>query len=366
LDIRSIVKQAAEFEKHIRRVKQSLGDTGFPWYPYNTMSGFSHLEKLLAGPHRDLFNGKGRLLDLGSQDGEAAFFMESLGYKVVAVDHPAYNHNGMRGIRALKTALNSSIEIHEIDIDRPFTLPYDTYDLVIFLGVLYHLRNPFYVLEELARRTRQCLVSTRVARRLPDGSAMPPEFALAYLLRDGELNKDDTNYFIFSEQGLRVMLDRAHWNVQNLLALGDTKTSDPVSLDRDERVFSLLESRYEHLGELELLGGWYESEETGWRWTRGAFGVRLPAAAGRRVLTMKLWVADESIQRLGPITLSGTANGTPLEPAVYETVGLGTYVRELDLSAGGVELQFRVDKVLEPDDVDDRERGIVVASLQVA
>src|SRR5206468_480585 len=123
-------------------------------------------------------------LDVGSQDGELAFFLESLGYQVVAADHPAYNHNGMRGIRSLKAALGSNVDIHEIDVDRPFTLPHDSYELIVFLGILYHLRNPFYVLEELSRRTTHCLVSTRVARYLPDGTPLPAKTALAYLLAE--------------------------------------------------------------------------------------------------------------------------------------------------------------------------------------
>ena len=179
MDIAELVKEAARFEERMRRVKQGLGDTGFPWYPYDTLSALGHLEKLLTGANRGMLDGRGRVLDMGSQDGELAFFLESLGYQVVAVDHPAYNHNGMRGIRALKAALGSAIEIHELDVDRPFTLPHDTYDLVVFLGILYHLRNPFYVLEELARRTTRCLLSTRVARRFPGGAAMPSGVALA-------------------------------------------------------------------------------------------------------------------------------------------------------------------------------------------
>ena len=182
MDIAALVNEAARFEERMRRLKQSLGDPGFPWYPYDTMSALGHLEKLLTGANRSLLDGRGRVLDMGSQDGELAFFLESLGYQVMAADHPAYNHNGMRGIRALKAALGSSVEIHEIDVDRPFTLPHDTYDLVIFLGILYHLRNPFYVLEELARRTTRCVLSTRVARRFPGGAPMPAGVSLAYLL----------------------------------------------------------------------------------------------------------------------------------------------------------------------------------------
>src|SRR5215467_1328311 len=114
----------------MRRVKHGLGNVGFEWYPYDTLSALGHLEKLLTTANRGLLDGRGRVLDMGSQDGELAFFLESLGYQVVAVDHPAYNHNGMRGIHALKTAVCSAVEIHELDVDRPFTLPHATYDLV--------------------------------------------------------------------------------------------------------------------------------------------------------------------------------------------------------------------------------------------
>jgi tRNA (mo5U34)-methyltransferase len=366
VDIAELVKEAKHFAERTRRAKQSLGETGFEWYPYDTMSALGHLEKLLTRANRDLFDGHGRVLDMGSQDGELAFFLESLGYQVVAVDHPAYNHNGMRGIRALKAALGSAVEIHELDADRPFTLPHDTYDLVIFLGVLYHLRNPFYVLEELARRTTRCILSTRVARRFPDGTAMPANVALAYLLAEEELNQDNSNYFIFSEAGLRVMLDRTHWTIRDYVSLGDTSLSDPVRLDRDERAFCLLESRYDRLANLELLDGWHDSEETGWRWTAREFGVRVRCGAGRRVLTMKLYVAEESVRRLSTITLQATANGVALAPAVFDTVGMESYVRELQSESGDLELRFRLDKALPSEESDDRERGIIVASMQVA
>jgi SAM-dependent methyltransferase len=366
VDIAALVKEAARFAERMRRAKESLGNPGFAWYPYDTLSALGHLEELLTGANRGLLDGRGRVLDMGSQDGELAFFLESLGYQVVAVDHPAYNHNGMRGIRALKAALGSAVEIHELDADRPFTLPHDTYDLVFFLGILYHLRNPFYVLEELARRTTCCFLSTRVARCFPGGPAMPANVALAYLLAEDELNQDNSNYFIFSERGLRVMLKRAHWEIRDYVSLGDTSLSDPVRPDHDERAFCLLESGYDRLANLELLAGWHASEETGWRWTGREFGVRVRTGTGPRVLTMKLYVAEESVRRLGAVTLHATANGVALAPAVYGTAGMESYVRELRAEGGEVELRFRLDKALAPEESDDRERGIIVASIQLA
>ena len=364
MDIAELVTEARRFGERVRLAKQSIGNTGFEWYPYDTLSALGHLEKLLSTPHRGLLDGSGRVLDMGSQDGELAFFLESLGYRVVAADHPAYNHNGMRGIRALKAALGSQIEIHEIDVDRPFTLPHDTYDLVIFLGILYHLRNPFYVLEELSRRTTHCLLSTRVARRLADGTPRPAGAALAYLLGEDELNRDNSNYFIFSEPGLRVMLARSHWEILDYLALGDTSLSDPVHPQHDERAFCLLRSLHERLENLELLAGWHESEETGWRWTAREFAVRVRAAEGARALTMKLYVPEDSVRRLGALTLSTSVNGQALEDAVLEAGGLFHYVREFG-AAGELEIRFRLDKALPPDDDDERERGIIVAAIAV-
>jgi SAM-dependent methyltransferase len=366
MDIAALVMEARRFGEHVTAVKEKLGDPGFEWYPHETLSAFVNLEKTLTGENRGLFSDSGRVLDLGSQDGELAFFLESLGYQVVAADHPAYNHNGMRGIRALKQAMSSAVEIHEIDVDRPFTLPHDSYDLVVMLGVLYHLRNPFYVLEELARRTSRCLLSTRVARCYPDGSPMPAGMSLAYLLAENELNQDNSNYFIFNEAGLRVMLERAHWDVADYASLGETRLSDPVRLDRDERAFCLLRSRYNRLANLELLDGWHESEETGWRWTAREFATRVHVDGAPQVLEMKMWVAEESIQQFGQLTLHASVNGRELEPAVFATPGLAAFTRSLGGSGEGVlEIRFRLDHALPPDEVDSRERGVIVARLAV-
>jgi hypothetical protein len=81
---------------------------------------------------------------------------------------------------------------------------------------------------------------------------------------------------------------------------------------------------------------------------------------------MKLYVAEESVRRLSRITLQATANGVALAPAIYDTPGMESYVRELQFESGDLELRFRLDKALPPEESDDRERGIIVASMQVA
>ena len=143
--------------------------------------------------------------------------------------------------------LGSSVGIHEVDLDSQFHLPGE-YDVALFLGILYHLKNPYYAMEQLARRVRRVFMSTRVmAFDRPvdepgalDISAKP----LAYLVGPAEANNDATNYWMFTETGLKRLLDRCGWNILQYKTAGAVGRSDPWSQDGDERAFLLLESRW--------------------------------------------------------------------------------------------------------------------------
>src|SRR3954469_10627810 len=63
VDIAALVKEAARFQERTRRVKQGLGNAGFEWYPYDTLSALGHLEKLLTAANRGMLDGRGRVLD---------------------------------------------------------------------------------------------------------------------------------------------------------------------------------------------------------------------------------------------------------------------------------------------------------------
>jgi SAM-dependent methyltransferase len=368
-DISAVARSAAQFKRILDKTKKDLGSVDFDWYPYDTLANLIHLDKLLTGRNRFLLSEKKlRILDVGCQDGELAFFFESLGHEVVAVDHCVYNHNGMRGLRTLKEALGSSVEIHELDIDSQFALPHDTYDLVLLLGVLYHLRNPFYALEELARRASYCVLSTRVARRFPDGTAMPEKVSMAYLLDELELNEDNTNYFIFSESGLRTMLKRTHWDVADYLTPRSVLNSDPVRSDRDERAFCLLKSRYDRLENVDLLSGWHISEGTGWRWTERSFSarVRWNGAMRPRAVRLQIYLPDHLVARLNPLRLSATVNGVKLTPELYRTSGPQKFERTLTGDFGQEMLfQFELSGALPPDENDERELGVIVQSIRL-
>jgi SAM-dependent methyltransferase len=363
------VEKAREFRALVADAKRRIGN-GVEWYPYDTLSALAHFDRLLGAANRHLLEpreGARRVLDLGCGDGEMSLFLEWLGFEVVAADHPRYNHNGMRGVRALRDELGSRMEIREIDLDA-LTFPHGSYDLIILLGVLYHLRNPFYALEQMARYGTRCLLSTRVAGRLPGGKSLPKEAAWAYLLDENEIAGDDSNYFVFSHAALRRLLKRTHWRVLDYLNTGATGNSEPVRLDRDERVFCLIQSEHDRLADLELGEGWYRREETGWRWTRRNFSAMVPApcSKGPLELAMEVYVSDELLRRQERFQLAIAVNGTPLAPAVFTHAGAETIARELPAIADRtLRLDCATNACLAPDASDPRERGIVVSSVRV-
>lgn len=196
-------------------------------------SGFDLL-KLCRGPH-------GKVGDIGAADGDLAFFLEKTGFSVDAIDWESTNFNRMEGIRILKEALNSAVTIQSVDLDAQFSLPSDRYDTIFLLGILYHLKNPFFVLEKLARIARRCFLGTRVTRKAPDGHSLA-RYPVAYLLGPEECNNDSTNFWIFSNEGLKRLIQRTGWNILAYTTIGDTRNSTPGDVNHDERAFCVLES----------------------------------------------------------------------------------------------------------------------------
>ena len=214
----------------------------FPWYPYGSLYNFTHLKTILKENPLDTLVSGGPILDIGAADGDVAFFLESLGYTVGIVDHALTNFNGLQGARKLREYLRSSVTIDDVDLDSYFNLPASNYNLILFMGILYHLKNPFYALETLSRHARHLLMSTRIARFAPGGQPIR-NISVAYLLGPAESNNDATNFWIFSEKGLMQLFARTGWDVVSYVTVGDIKSSDPARNDRDERAFALLRSR---------------------------------------------------------------------------------------------------------------------------
>jgi tRNA (mo5U34)-methyltransferase len=124
------------------------------WYhsmelPSETIQGFLSLDDLRARwaefPLPDDLSGT-RLLDIGTWDGWFAFEAERRGAEVVAVDN-VEQENFHYGVR------------YEVcEIYRLPELATGTFDYVLFLGVLYHLRHPLRALEIVCAMTKQLAI----------------------------------------------------------------------------------------------------------------------------------------------------------------------------------------------------------------
>jgi tRNA (mo5U34)-methyltransferase len=231
-----IIAAAPEFRARLGAARESVKD--LCWYPYTSLDNVTLLEQFL--PHElELVPNGGSVLDVGAADGDMGYLFQSLGCRVDFLDNVATNFNDCEGLKRTASLLAKPVSLIECDMDWGFELDRE-YDLVIFLGTLYHLRNPALVLIRLAQRCQRALISTRVTSHLPDGQNVE-RTALAYFLENREANDDSTNYWIFTPAGLERILKRCGWRVIHSTRFGQVGRSNPVDNSADERMFAFCE-----------------------------------------------------------------------------------------------------------------------------
>jgi tRNA (mo5U34)-methyltransferase len=359
-DIRDLAATATVFHARLGELKSVRRIRELEWYPYNSFGVFPVLTSMLQEDRRDLLTlaGAAPVLDIGCGDGDLSFFFESLGCRVMAIDNPATNYNRTHGFETLRAALGSAVELAVSDVDAGLDLRGRTFGLALCLGVLYHLKNPFGFLENLARHVRHCLLSTRIAQVTVQGTAMAQE-PIAYLLNPSEANNDRTNYWIFSEAGLRRILDRTGWDLCDYATTGFEEGSDPARGDRDQRAYCMIRSKLaDPWLDVDLDGGWHAMEDDSWRWTERVFSVLLKRHASvTPTLRFRFTLPDE----LGPVRMQAAVNGVCLPECEYISSGEHTYTQLIPLVTGDpMSIRFELDKALEPSPADRRELGVQV------
>jgi tRNA (mo5U34)-methyltransferase len=90
------------------------------------------------------------VLDIGCWDGYRSFYAEKQGAKsVLATDDISQNWGGNRGLQLAKTLLGSSVETKDdVSICDLRSLG-RTFDVVLCLGVCYHLVDSFYAFAQV-------------------------------------------------------------------------------------------------------------------------------------------------------------------------------------------------------------------------
>lgn len=358
---------AQRFHEHLYATKQATALLpGLEWYPWASLGQFDILDGFLRSDPQALLDliGNEPVLDVGCGDGDVAFFLESLGARVDAIDFGPTNYNALYGIRTLKEKLASNVEIQAVDLDTRPHLPKPHYGLTVMLGVLYHLKNPFLVLETLARHSRRILLSTRIAALAPDRQTRLGGLPVAYLVEEDELNRDDTNYWIFAEEGLKRIVHRAGWDVKHYATSGPAERSDPISAEGDARAFLLAESRLAAKPcAYRLLDGWHELEHGSWRWTARSFSLELTLAEPRPAATLRFLfrLPDMTFASHDVLRLNARVNGIALPPATFRSTGENEYLAPTPaLPAGPARIEFELDHAIPPNLNDQRELGVLV------
>jgi len=99
------------------------------------------------------------VLDIGAWHGFFSFECERRGADhVLAIDHYAWNRFGMDEFLAARKRLESKVEHRLVDVYDLNLHDIGQFDLVLMLGVFYHLRNPLLALEHVKNVTRQLLI----------------------------------------------------------------------------------------------------------------------------------------------------------------------------------------------------------------
>jgi tRNA (mo5U34)-methyltransferase len=173
------------------------------------------------------------VLDIGAWDGYYSYLAERAGAaRVVALDHYAWGVDiaarqaywdrcaaegalpdqgkdttefwrpelpGKRGFDLANRALDSSVESVVGDFSTMDLDPLGTFDVVLYLGVLYHIKDPLGALERVRSVTRQVAVIETEAIAIPGYESS----GLMQFFPGGELNADFGNWYVPTMDALR-------------------------------------------------------------------------------------------------------------------------------------------------------------------
>jgi len=141
------------------------------------------------------------VLDVGAWNGAFSIEAKRRGAKrVIALDHATWNNPELRGREAFDLAVRAcgvEVEAFDQDLDSP-QLSFDellsfaklpAFDIVLYCGVFYHLKDPLAATRELASITRQTMVLETHLEIFPD------ERPAMLFYPGSELDGDSTNWW---------------------------------------------------------------------------------------------------------------------------------------------------------------------------
>jgi tRNA (mo5U34)-methyltransferase len=187
-----------------------------------------------------------RVLDIGTRDGFFAFECERRGAEVTAIDYMPPEETGFLVAREL---LGSRVEFIQENVYELSHERYGGFDLVLFLGVLYHLRDPMLALDSVWNVARgRVIVETQIIddalltspgefKRLVDLNPELPAVPLMQFYPGDALNGDTTCVWAPNEACLKAMLEETGFEVESQLRIGQRGIAFANWSDDHERAY---------------------------------------------------------------------------------------------------------------------------------
>lgn len=150
-------------------------------------------------------NLKGKsVLDIGAWNGFWTLAAHKKGAIVSSMDYPTWTHPVFKGketfdIVCREKGISPTTYLHDAQL--PFPDAY--FDIVLFMGVLYHMKNPLSVFDELKKVTKHALVLETVQ------DAMQAERPMMVFYPGKELSNDASNWWGPNTQCVYHLLKQA-------------------------------------------------------------------------------------------------------------------------------------------------------------
>lgn len=166
------------------------------------------------------------VIDVGAYDGFFSFECERRGAaRVVACDHFVWTTPGFtarENVAFLQRLFDSKVELLELPVEALSPQTAGEYDIVLFLGVLYHAPDPIGYLKNIRAITRELLILETLV------DVLDVDRPAAAFYPGASLNDDDTNYWGPNVMAMEAMLKKVGFSRVEAMPLWDVNTCEMI------------------------------------------------------------------------------------------------------------------------------------------